>query len=134
MKYILKSSKEIFITYILNYLLIIISGLIYNLLGYNNIDLFINNILPYIMILFYIITIIYLYYKNYQKENKLPLNQFYPLISLGISLAVFLNMLIFLRIKPTTTFSLPLLITIISSGIVGPIYEEILFRYIFYNR
>lgn len=134
MKYILKSSKEIFITYILNYVIIIISGLIYNLLGYNNIDLFINNILPYIMLLFYTITIIYLYYKNYQKENKLPLNQYFPLISLGISIAVFLNMIIFLIIKPTTTFSLPLLITIISSGIVGPIYEEILFRYLLYNR
>ena len=134
MKYILKSSKEIFITYILNYVIIIISGLIYNLLGYNNVDLFINNILPYIMILFYILTIIYLYLKNYKKENKLPLKQYYPLISLGISISVFLNMLIFLIIKPITTFSLPLLITIISSGIIGPIYEEVLFRYLLYNR
>ena len=134
MKYISKSSKEIFITYILNYLIIIISCLIYNLLGYNNVDLFINNILPYIMILFYILTIIYLYLKNYKKENKLPLKQYYPLISLGISISVFLNMLIFLIIKPITTFSLPLLIPIISSGIIGPIYEEILFRYLLYYR
>ena len=134
MKYILKSSKEIFITYILNYVIIIISGFVYNLLGYNNINLFINNILPYIILLFYIITIIYLYYKNYQKENKFSPNQYYPLISLGISLAVFLNMIIFLIYpqKSTVTLSMPL--AIISSGIVGPIYEEVLFRYLLYNR
>lgn len=134
MKYILKSLKEIFITYIFNYLIIIISVLIYNLLGYNNLECFINSILPIILIIFYILTIIYLYKKNYTKEQSLSKKQYFPLILLGISLATLLNMIIFRLFPPTSTTSLPIIISVISTGIIGPIYEEILFRYILYNR
>lgn len=134
MKYILKSSKEIIITYILNYLLIIITALIYNNLGYNNLEYFITNILPIILIIFYILTILYLYKKNYIKEKNLSKKEYFPLSILGISLATILNMIIFKLIPPTTTTSLPIIVSIISTGIIGPIYEEILFRYILYNR
>ena len=134
MKYILKSLKEIFITYILNYLIIIISGLVYNSLGYNNLDYFINRILPIILIIFYILTIIYLYEKNYIQEKSLSKKEYFPLSILGISLATLLNMIIFKLFPPTSTTSLPIIISIISTGIIGPIYEEILFRYILYNR
>lgn len=134
MKYILKSSKEIIITYILNNLLIIITALIYNSLGYNNLEYFITNILPIILITFYILTIIYLYKKNYIKEKNLSTKEYFPLSILGISIATLLNMIIFKLIPPTTTTSLPIIVSIISTGIIGPIYEEILFRYILYNR
>lgn len=134
MKYILKSSKEIFITYIINFLIIIITALIYNTLGYNNLEYFVNNILPIILIIFYLLTIIYLYKKNYIQEKTLSKKEYFPLSILGISLASLLNMIIFRLIPPTTTISLPIIISIISTGIIGPIYEEILFRYILYNR
>lgn len=134
MKYILKSSKEIFITYILNYLLIIISGLMYNLLGYNNVNYFLNNIISYVLIVFYILTIIYLYKKNYHLEPSILPKKYFPLILLGISIAAFLNMLIFLIVPPTITTAISIPLSIISSGIIGPIYEEILFRYLLYNR
>lgn len=134
MKYILKSSKEIFITYILSYLIIIISALIYNLLGYTNVDNFLNNICSYILLLFYIITIIYLYKKNHQQESSLPIKHYFPLILLGISIATLLNMLIFIINPPTNTTTITTSLALISSGIVGPIYEEILFRYLLYNR
>lgn len=134
MKYILKSLKEIFITYILNYLIIIISGLIYNLLGYNNLEYFVNNILPIILITFYILTIFYLYKKNYIQEKSLSKKEYFPLSILGISLASLLNMIIFKLIPPTITCSLPIIVSVISTGIIGPIYEEILFRFILYNR
>lgn len=134
MKYILKSLKEIFITYIINFLIIIISGLIYNLLGYNNLEYFINSILPIILIIFYILTIIYLYKRNYIKEKSLSKKEYFPLSILGISIATILNMIIFRLFPPTSTTSLPIIISIISTGIIGPIYEEILFRYILYNR
>ena len=134
MIYIINSSKEIFITYILNYLIIIISGLIYNLLGYNNLEYFVNNILPVILIIFYALTIIYLYKKNYIQEKSLSKKEYFPLSILGISLASLLNMIIFRLFPPTSTTPLPIIISIISTGIIGPIYEEILFRYILYNR
>ena len=134
MKYIIKSSKELIITYIINYLVIIITALIYNYLGYNNLEYFITNILPIILITFYILTIIYLYKKNYINEKSLSKKEYFPLSILGISIATLLNMIIFILSPPTTTTSLELPISIISTGIIGPIYEEILFRYILYNR
>ena len=134
MKYILKSSEEIIITYILNYILIIITGLIYNTLGYGNLEYLVNNIIPYILLIFYILTIIYLYKKNYIKEPKVPTKQYFPLILLGIALATLLNMIIFLIIPSSNQVTIPAFLAIISSGIIGPIYEEILFRYLLYNR
>lgn len=134
MKYILTSSKEIFITYILNFLIIFISSLIYTLLGYTNLNTFINSTCIYILIIFYILTFIYLYKKYYHKEITLPTKEYFPLISLGISTATLLNMLIFLINPPHSIITISPLLAIISSGIVGPIYEEILFRYILYNR
>ena len=133
MKYILKSSKEIFTTYIINYLIIIILAIIYYLLGYTNIEIFLNNICSYILISFYIITIIYLYNKNHIAEKTLPYKHYFPLILLGISIATLLNMIIFL-INPPIAITKPTIITIISTGLIGPIYEEILFRYLLYNR
>lgn len=134
MKYILKSSIEIIITYILNYIIIIITGLIYNALGYSNLEYLVNNIIPYILLIIYILTIIYLYKKNYIKELKVPIKQYFPLILLGIALATLLNMIIFLIIPSSNQVTIPTFLAIISSGIIGPIYEEILFRYLLYNR
>lgn len=134
MKYIIKSSKEIFITYILNYIIIIITGLIYKALGYNNLEFLVNNIIPYILLIFYTLTIIYLYKKNYIEEQKLNNRKYFSLILLGISIAAFLNMIIFLLLPSTTKVTIPVYLSLISSGIIGPIYEEILFRYLLYNR
>lgn len=126
--------KEIIITYILSYIIIIISASIYTLLGYNDLTFFINNHCIYIVIIYYILTTIYLYKKNKITENKVSMKLYYPLISLGISIAIIYNMIIFKFIPPTSTSSLPIFINIISSGVIGPIFEEILFRYVFYNR
>lgn len=134
MKYIIKSSKEIYITYILNYIIIIIIGLIYKALGYNNLEFLVNNIIPYILLIFYTLTIIYLYKKNYIKEHKLNKRRYFPLILLGLSIATFLNMIIFLLLPSTIKVTIPVYLSLISSGIIGPIYEEILFRYLLYNR
>jgi hypothetical protein len=135
LKQLLFSLKEIIITYILQYLLIIILCLISILLGNNNINNFINS--PYCIIptlLFYIITIIYLYKKNKIFYNKLPKNLYYPLITLGISISCLLNMIIFKINIPTITNKVNPILLLISSSLIGPIYEEILFRYILQNR
>lgn len=133
MKYIFKSSKEIFITYILNYFLIFMIALIYSLLGYKNLTNFLSTTASYILLSFNILTIIYLYKKNQQQEQSLSPKNYYPLILLGISISVLLNMIIFF-FNPPHTIIKPTILTIISSGLIGPIYEETLFRYILYNR
>lgn len=135
LKKIIHSMKEIIITSILVYIIIIISALIYNILGYNNTNNFINNILPFILIPYYLITIIYLYLKNYQKEPRLSNSNIFPIISFGISIAIILNMIIFKIFPPVSVDNdISLLIVFISTGIIGPIYEEILFRYLLYNK
>lgn len=134
MKNILKSAKEIIITYILSYIIIIIACLLYTLLGYQNLDKFLNTGCLFISLIYYLATIYYLYHKNKQTEPTLPNNKYYPLILLGISLATILNMIIFKITPPQATSTLPIYLAILSSGIIGPIYEEILFRYLLYNR
>lgn len=128
------SLKEVLITYILSYFLIIISGLIYSFLGYEDLTFFINTICPYLLIVYYLITIIYLYQKNYYYEPVLPLKQYPTLIYLGLSIATFFNMLIFKINPPTSSNSLSLFLLFITSGLIGPIYEEITFRYIFLKK
>lgn len=135
LKTILKSSKEIIITYLFSYILIFILCLIYTLLGHQDLTNFINNDCIYISLIFYLFIIIYLYKKNYRKEPTLSKRKYIPLISLGISLATMLNMIIFFVIPPhPVETTINPIITLISSGIIGPIYEELLFRYILYNR
>ena len=135
-KKFLISLKEIIVTYFLSYAIIIISCLIYTLLGNTNLDNFINNHCIYIVIFFYITAIIILTKKYHKKEPPLSTKTIFPLISIGISIAVLMNMIIF-KINPPIITKTPLLTTIllfISSSIVGPIYEEIIYRYIFLNK
>ena len=126
--------KEVIITYILSYVIIIISTSVYTLLGYNDLTFFINNHCIYILLIYYILTIIYLYNKNKRKEHVLPISNYFPLISLGVSIAIIYNMIIFKFIPQIFNNNISLVISIISSGIIGPIFEEIVFRYVFYNK
>lgn len=132
LKKLIKSTLPIIITYIISYLVIIIISIISYLLGYTNLNKIIT-ILPYFLLITYIIIIIYLLQK-YPINNKRP-QKYFPYISLGITLSIFLNMLVF-KISPPTKnqATIPLTLNIISSGIIGPIYEELLFRHILYNK
>lgn len=128
------SLKEVIITYLLGYIIIIISCIIYTLLGKSNLTKFINHIAIYILLIYYLITIIYLYFHNKKQEPSLPIKSYFPIISLGISLALSMNMLIFKLIPPTNTRTISLSLAFLTSALIGPIYEEIIFRYIFLNK
>ncbi len=61
-------------------------------------------------------------------------HNYFPYMLLGISLSIIYNMIIFkLGIKFDIT-SIPIVIDIIVSGIIGPIFEEVLFRYSLINK
>lgn len=128
--------KEIIITYILQYLIIFILCGIYTLLRYKNLTHFINTYCVMLLLIYYLIITIYLYQKNKIKESSFKPNikNMYFLISTGISIAIILNMIIFKTTNNTNTRTISLPLAILSSGIIGPIYEELLFRYIFLNR
>lgn len=80
-----------------------------------------------------IFELIYIFIKL--KNIKLSFkHNYFPYILIGISISIIYNMIIFkLGIKFDIT-SIPLILDIIVSGIIGPIFEEILFRYSLINK
>lgn len=131
-----KSIKEIVIVYILQLILIILGYLLYiNTQSSPNQTYFITKICPWLLIFFYTAIISFFITKNKIPTSSLNYHQLYKLISLGISISCIFNMLIFLKNSPlNTNYSINFMLMIISSGIIGPIAEEILFRYILLNN
>ena len=133
LKKLLSALLKIIILIIIPYIITIISTYIYKILTNKDISIYINNYLIYILLLYYVLAIIYLIKKNKIKITRIKTINYYNYISIGISLSCILNMIIFLITKETIKLNYNLLF-IISSTLIGPIYEEIIFRFIFYNR
>ena len=132
---LLRSLKEIIIVYIIEYLILIASCIIYSILGNKNINYFIYNCYPYISIAANILIIIYLHKKNKIKIIKNNKQNYLIYISLGISISCILNMIIYsIKKESISNIQISPIILLISSGIIGPILEEMLFRYINYNK
>ncbi len=128
------SLKEIIIVYIIQYLVVMISSVIYHISNGENIQNFILTYVPYILLIANILIIIFLFKKYYHKEKKLTPKIIIPLILSGIFLATFLNMILFLFQSAPNITTLPVVTIIISTAIIGPILEELLFRYIYLNN
>jgi len=91
-----------------------------------------------IMIIF--IPLFYKCYKKYRIKNNFEFkNVFLPII-LGITISLIYNITLYNLnnfVNFTNVFelsSLPLLVQVISSGVCGPIIEELIFRGIIYNK
>lgn len=133
LKKLLSALFKIIILIIIPYIITIITTYIYKILTNKDISIYINNYLIYILLLYYALAIVYLIKKYKIKITKIKSIRYYNYISLGISLSCILNMIIFLITKETIKLNYNLLF-IVSSSLIGPIYEEIIFRYIFYNK
>jgi len=90
------------------------------------------------MIIF--IPIFYNAYKKYRKENAFNINNIVIPIILGITISLIYNISLY-NLNNIANFTnmfqlspLPLIVQIISSGICGPILEELIFRGIVYNK
>lgn len=60
---------------------------------------------------------------------------YFPYILIGIGINILYNMIIFkLGMEFDVTVNFPIIITIICSGIIGPLFEELLFKYDLINR
>ena len=101
-----------------------------------------NNALLITVIIFILFGILFY---NLIKKMNIPKNNIKPLdllniFILGMFISIFFNTFIYTLnniVHITDTYkisSIPLIITIISSGILGPILEELLFRGIVYNK
>ena len=129
------SLKEIVVVYILQYIVILGSSYIYlSIDPKGDVTGFLTTMGYILLILFDIIVAIYLYLRNKRKEKKVKVANYFPIVYLGIGMAVALNMLIFLFNLNNEMADLNIYLAILSSGIIGPILEEMLFRYVFLNR
>ncbi len=79
-------------------------------------------------------------YKKYKKENKFKINDIFVPMLMGISISLIYNITLY-NLNKSINFTdifkpspLPILVQIISSGICGPIIEELIFRGIVYNK
>lgn len=123
MKYLRKlflALKEIFIMMILQYAILILCILTIGM----------DKSVIWGSILLLMFQVIYIICKSRNFKLGFRKNSYFPYILLGIGIATVYNMLLFkLGLGQSTTTDFPIILNIICSGIVGPIYEEVLFRY-----
>lgn len=138
MKNIWYCLKDIIFSYLVLYVSIIVLMLGYVLIGdntglINNIDA-VYKCSIVLMGLLVIPLSIYLYKKNKHSEEKVKYLKILIFIILGISLSIAYNMIVFDYIKDKEVFDTNIYVLIIYSVILGPIFEEILFRYTALNK
>lgn len=123
MKYLWKlilSLKEVFLLMLLQYGILIICFIVFGP----------DKALAIGSILFIILQIIYIVYKGKDINLKFDFKSYIPLIMLGIGVAGVYNMIMFrLGFVNDVTSDVNILFSILCTGIMGPIFEELLFRY-----
>lgn len=132
-KKLLKSLIPLYILILLNPILLFIIASVYATYNIDNLTNFINNYGGIILILTNITYIIYIIKKHRIKVNKYNLIDSYPKIYLFISIPLFLNSLILL-INNQKIPTINIYIALFGSVIIGPILEELIFRYLIYNN
>lgn len=132
-KKLLKSLIPLYILLLLNPILLFIIASVYATYNVDNLTNFVNNYGGIILILTNITYIIYIIKKHRIKVNKYNLIDNYPKIYLFISIPLFLNSLILL-INNQKIPTINIYIALFGSVIIGPILEELIFRYLIYNN
>lgn len=119
-KCLLLSLKEIFIVLFIQYFILIISIILFN--GYENI--YIGNILLSIFSIIYILS-----KKNIINVSFNIRNNYFIYIMLGSSISIIYNMILYrFNLYTYDTNNTFLFLDILTSGIIGPIFEEVVFR------
>ena len=123
MKYLLKlilSLKEVFLLMLLQYVILFICFIVFGP----------DKTLVIGSIFLIILQIIYIVYKGRGIKFKYLYKSYIPLIMLGIGVTGIYNMIIFkLELANDVTSDVNILFSILCTGIMGPIFEEFLFRY-----
>lgn len=101
----------------------------------NKLNNFINNntLLIIIITCIIFIPIFYLIFRKYKNNTKIKFNLVIKYILLGILFSITYNLYLSF-ITNYNISKLPIIVQIISSGIIGPILEELIFRGIIYNK
>ena len=128
LKKLIKAIKDIIIVMIIQYSLILGIGVLYMILNGENLMLFYINEGYIVLTFIYTVLVMVLLNKYREKEPSLPLKDYYSAVLFGISLACFFNMIIFKFGEGNEVIEVNKILLFISSGILGPILEELLFR------
>lgn len=124
LKNLILSFKEIFLLFILQYAILISCLFIFGM----NKSIIIGSIF------ICIIEIIYVVFKYKDKKIKVEQYNLFPYILLGIGVTTTYNMILFaMNLGNEVNTNINIVFNIICSGVVGPIFEETLFRYSFIN-
>lgn len=128
LKKLIKAIKDIIIVMVIQYSLILGIGVLYMILNGENLMLFYINEGYIVLTFIYAVLVMVLLNKYREKEPSLPLKDYYSAVLFGISLACFFNMIIFKFGEGNEVIEVNKILLFISSGILGPILEELLFR------
>lgn len=124
LKNLILSFKEIFLLFILQYVILIFCMFIFGM----DKSIIIGSIF------ICIIEIIYVVFKYKDKKIKVDQYNLFPYILLGIGITTTYNMILFaMNLGNEVNTNINIVFNIICSGVVGPIFEETLFRYSFIN-
>ncbi|MGM9876169.1 MAG: CPBP family intramembrane glutamic endopeptidase [Bacilli bacterium] len=124
LKNLILSFKEIFLLFILQYAILTFCLFIFGM----DKSIIIGSIF------ICIIEIIYVIFKYKGKKIKVEQYNLFPYILLGIGITTTYNMILFaMNLGNEVNTNINIVFNIICSGIVGPIFEETLFRYSFIN-
>lgn len=134
----ISSLKDIFFSYLTLYFTIILLIIIY-IISTNNLDILNNSKLLYkyslIAMTITIIPItIFLYKKNYHQSSPINKKLLLLMIPLGVTISLIYNNLTITFKEPSILTTKNIIIIILYTSIIGPIFEEILFRYVTYNK
>jgi len=128
LKKILKSLKDIVIVLIIQYAIIYGMGVVYLMNGGDDIIAFYTKEVYFALNALYIIYVIYFWKKYREKETRVSIGKYYAAILLGVSFACFCNMIFFKLGYKNEVVEINKIMVIFTSGILGPILEELLFR------
>lgn len=128
LKNFLLATKEIFWVNIIQYILLVISAIIFK---FNS-----ERVVIYGTLILMLFEILYILYIGRRKKYKNTISKrYFPYILFGISINIIFNMILFKTQNiDNSILNIPTVLIIISSGIIGPIFEEIIFRYNYINK
>lgn len=106
---------------------IILISFIYAIYDVNNLEYFINKYVSLISIGINLLLILFIIWKYKIKFKKINIKKIYPYLYLCLSFTILFNT-IMLFINDKSSNNINILILFFSSGIVGPILEELIFR------
>ena len=133
MKKIWYSIKTICLSYLVQTIAMFIGIIFYIILNKELSEINMDILIKYLIIAVTISTVpisLFLLKKYRLKETKIEYPKLLLMIPLGVGISLFYNMLTINLLEEGTLLNLNIILLILYTAILGPIYEELVFRYV----